>query len=120
MQKAAILASLARQNYAMLVPALPHRSSGKFRLTTFDLLEQLIRTASASGLNKPEVTIRRHRRDSAARSSLQQSLLDQIRLDDVFQGVAFFAHRRGQIVDADRASRKLFYDCEQQLSIHDV
>ena len=53
---------------------------------------------------KPEVAIRREGRDAPARRALQVALLDQIRLDHVFDRRALFADRGGDVVEADRAA----------------
>ena len=69
-------------------------------------LEQLAYAAGLPRLDPSEVPIRRHCRDPAPRRPLQHALLDQIRLDDVFQRVALLADGRRQVVDADRPARR--------------
>src|ERR1019366_7151164 len=44
--------------------------------------------------------------DSAARGALQITLLDQVRLDHILDGVALFTDSGGKIVHADRAVRE--------------
>ncbi|CFM09835.1 Uncharacterised protein [Bordetella pertussis] len=62
----------------------------------------------------------RQRGGAAARRALQVAVLDQIRLDDVFDGVALFADRRRQAVHADRAAVELVHDGFEQLAVHDI
>jgi hypothetical protein len=44
------------------------------------------------------------RQHAAARRALDEALLDQIGLDDLLDGVARLAERRGKGVDSDRAA----------------
>jgi len=59
-------------------------------------------------------------RDAAAVGPLQESLLDEKRLEHVLDGVAFLADSRRQIVDADRTATELVEDALQKLAVHDV
>src|ERR1700722_9385232 len=47
---------------------------------------------------------------AAARRALNETLLQQIRLDDFLNGIARFAERRGDCLDADRSATKGFRD----------
>ena len=57
---------------------------------------------------------------AAARRALQITLLYQIGLEHVFNRIAFFTDRRGEIIDADRAAGEFFDHCEQQFAVHDI
>src|SRR5207248_1131478 len=69
---------------------------------------------------EPEVAVRQDRCDASAVGSLQKALLDQKRLEDVLDGVAFFAYRRREIVDAHGAAVELVQNASQELPVHDI
>ncbi len=56
----------------------------------------------------------------AARGALDEALLDQIRLDDVFDGVARLRQRRGDGVDADRTAAVVERDIGEITPVHGV
>src|SRR3989442_14673218 len=58
--------------------------------------------------------------DTTPRRALEESLLDEIGLEDVFDRVAFFADGGCEVVDADRAAGELGEHRLQELAIHDV
>ena len=63
---------------------------------------------------------RRQRGDAPARRALQVALLDQIRLDHVFDGVALFADAGGDVVQADRAAVKAVDHRFEQFAVHQI
>src|SRR3546814_9855851 len=58
--------------------------------------------------------------DATARCAHQITLLDQVRLDHVFDGVACFADRRGEIVESGRTAVETLDQHHQQLAVHQV
>src|SRR5690606_41039304 len=78
-----------------------------------------VRTGAARH-RQAEVAPGRDRRDASARRALQEALLDQVRLEHVLDRVAFFADRRREVVEPDRAAGELLDHRQQQLSVHDV
>src|SRR5262245_19793009 len=58
--------------------------------------------------------------DSATRRALQETFLDQVRLDDVLEGSPLLADRGREAVDADRAAVELLDHGEQELAVHRV
>ena len=63
---------------------------------------------------------RRGRGHAPARRALQVALLDQVRLEHVFNRVALFADGGGQVVDTDRPAVELMQDRFEQLAVHQV
>ncbi len=64
--------------------------------------------------------VRRARGHAAARRAHDESLLDEERLDHVFERAALFADGGGDALDADRAAVELLDDREQELAIERV
>src|SRR2546421_6283033 len=60
------------------------------------------------------------RRHAPARGTIKKADLNQIRLDDLFDGLALFADRSGDRADADWAAVELFDDRRQDFAIHFV
>ncbi len=60
------------------------------------------------------------RRDAPTRGAHQESLLNEERLDDIFDRAALLAHRRGQTVHAHRAAVEFLDDGQQQLAVEHV
>lgn len=67
-----------------------------------------------------EVLPDRRSRHPTAWRALQIALLDQVRLDHVFDGIGRFADGGGEIVQPDRATAEFFQNCAEQLAIHEV
>ena len=59
-------------------------------------------------------------RNAPARGALQVALLNQVRLDHVFNGVALFANAGGNVVQADRAAIEAVNHGLQQFAVHQV
>jgi len=66
------------------------------------------------------MTIDRRRGNTTAQGALQVTLLDQVRLKHVFNGVTRFANCCSQIVDPHGATAKFVDDCRQQLAVHQI
>ncbi len=64
------------------------------------------------------MTIGTGRGDPPPWRALHIALLDQIRLDDVFDRVAFLADRGGQVIQADRPAIKALDDEFEQAPVH--
>ena len=56
-------------------------------------------------------------RHATASRAHEEALLNEERLEHVFNGAALFAQSRRKVVDADRATRKLLDDGEQQAAV---
>src|SRR6266567_633807 len=67
-----------------------------------------------------EVPIGQRGRDPATVRALQETLLDQERLEHVLDRIAFLADRRREVVDADRSARELVEHAAQELAVHHV
>ena len=57
---------------------------------------------------------------ATAARALHIALLYQIRLDHVLDGLALFADRGGEVIDAYRSAREFFNDGLQQFAIHHI
>ena len=64
--------------------------------------------------------IRQRRGDAAAQRALQVTLLNQVRLQHIFNGVALLADGRRKIINAHRPAAELVDHRAQQFAIHDV
>src|SRR6185503_3626333 len=62
----------------------------------------------------------RARGDAATRGALQETFLDQVRLDHVLERAALLAYRGGKAVDAYRAAVELLDHREQEPTVHRV
>src|ERR1700719_4733402 len=60
------------------------------------------------------------RQQAAARCTLHETLLEQVRLDDFFDDVALVAERRCDRLDPDRTARIVFGDAAQIAPVHAV
>src|SRR3546814_4637204 len=58
--------------------------------------------------------------DATARCAHQITLLDQVRLDHVFDGVACFADRRGEIVESGPTAVETLDQHYQHLAVHQL
>src|SRR3569623_8615 len=67
-----------------------------------------------------EMRIRMARHHPPARGTHEKALLNQKRLQHVFDGAALFADGGGQAVDAHRAAVEFVDEGEQQLAVHHV
>src|SRR6185295_7548599 len=65
-----------------------------------------------------EMLVCRARRDAATRGALQETFLDQVRLDHVLERAALLAYRGGKAVDAYRAAVELLDHREQEPTVH--
>src|SRR5205823_14748252 len=70
--------------------------------------------------HQAEMTIRKRGSDPAAIGALEESLLDQERLEHVLDRVALLADRGREIVDADRSAGELVEYAAQKLPVHHV
>src|SRR5260370_42703302 len=74
------------------------------------LLEQLKLSGIAGGLGKPEVPERVRGQQPAARRALQETALNQERLDDVLDRVARLGQRGRERLDPDRSAAVMHGD----------
>ncbi len=58
--------------------------------------------------------------NATTRCAHQVSLLDQIRFDHIFYGIAFFTDRGRQVLYPDRTTVEFFDNRQQQAPIHDI
>src|SRR3712207_4552544 len=59
---------------------------------------------------EPQMGEALRREETSARRALEESLLDQVRLDNVLNGVARFRQRGGDRLDPDRPAPEIFGD----------
>ena len=67
-----------------------------------------------------EVPVGLERGDAAARRAADEALLQQVRLDDLLQGIARLGQRRGNGLDADRAAVVALGDAGEVAAIERV
>ena len=64
--------------------------------------------------------IRRRRRNATAWRAHEKSLLNEIRLEDVLNGIAFLAQGGSETLHTHRSTIEFFNDREQQSTIHGI
>src|SRR5687767_12447282 len=91
----------------------------KLETSNFKLALVFPQVGGSGGIRarQPEVPVGRNGGDAPARGSLQVSLLYQVGLEHVLDGIALLADRRGQIVHTDRSAAEFLDDRLQQLAI---
>ena len=82
------------------------------------VIDQIQTCLGLGGRLKAEMTIGDFRCYTAARRTHDITLLDEVRFQDIFDGVALFADSRRQAVQTDRPAAEFFHDGAQQARIH--
>src|SRR5262249_45642166 len=99
----------------------PDRAEGVFS-TAGDLrfLQQPALSSRRPRIAAAEVRACPRRGDAALRRTRQETLLDEVRLVDLLDGVALLADGGRQRVQPDRTARELVDDGEQQRAVHAI
>ena len=105
------------QLFEILVREQTRRNVGREPADLRSSKSPLCSPQTPSGCSHSEVVVGQRRCHAPPGRAIEKSYLNQERLVDIFDGVFFFADRRGDAVDADRPAAELVDDRPQQLPI---
>src|SRR5215207_824660 len=93
-------------------------SEGRARRATSSGLEQAGAAAGLGGDVEPEVHVRGRGRNAPSWRSLEQTLLEEEGLVDVFHGLGLLGHRDGERAEADRLTRERLAQRGEDRPVH--